>query len=188
MTAPPTSLPGPDLPDLRDPPELPDFASYVAARRPALLRAACAIAGDPHSAEDLLQTALINVAPRWEAIRDPRAVDAYVRRAMRNQHASWFRQPWRKRERATADLPEPQSRWNPCTARLDGGGGLWPLVESLPPRQRSAVVLRYYEGLSEAETSRVLRCSLGTVKSNTSRGLSTLRRLATGAGSLDLAG
>ncbi len=55
---------------------------------------------------------------------------------------------------------------------------LRPLVESLPPRQRSAVVLRYYEGLTEAETARVMRCSLGTVKSNTSRGLSTLRRLA----------
>lgn len=179
MTAPLTSLPSPDVPD---------FAAYVAARRPALLRAACAIAGDPHSAEDLLQTALINVAPRWETIRDPRAIDAYVRRAMRNQHASWFRQPWRRRERATADLPEPQTRWHPCTTRAGDENALWPLVEALPPRQRSAVVLRYYEGLSEAEASRVLRCSLGTIKSNTSRGLSTLRRLATEAGTLELAG
>lgn len=185
MTAPLTSLPTPDLPEAL---ELHDFATYVADRRPALLRAACAIAGDPHSAEDLLQTALINVAPHWDTIRDPRAVDAYVRRAMRNQHASWVRQPWRRRERATADLPEPQTRWNPCTTRPGDDNVLWPLVEALPPRQRSAVVLRYYEGLSEIEASRVLRCSLGTVKSNTSRGLSTLRRLATEAGTLDLAG
>lgn len=165
-----------------------DFPSYVAERRPALLRAACAIAGDPHSAEDLLQSALINVGARWHAIRDPRAADAYVRRAMVNQHASWHRQSWRKRERVTADLPEPQARWSGCTTRPSHEQELWPLVEALPPRQRSAVVLRYYEGLTEAETSRVLRCSLGTVKSNTSRGLSTLRRLAGERGGLDLAG
>jgi RNA polymerase sigma-70 factor (sigma-E family) len=165
-----------------------DFAAYVAERRPALLRAAWAITGDPDTAEDLLQSALARVCDRWGSIREPRAADAYVRRTMANQYASWFRQPWRTRERATADVPEPHERWRQCaTAQPGAGRELWPLVASLPPKQRSAVALRYYEGLSEIETARVLRCSLGTVKSNTSRGLATLRRLAR-EHDLDLAG
>jgi len=154
-----------------------DFAEYVAARRPALLRAARAITGDHDNAEDLLQSALASVWTHWTSIRDHRAADAYVRRTMVNQHHSWFRQKWRTRERATDVLPEPQARWTDDVAPAPGGDRrLWPLVSALPPRQRSAVVLRYYEGLSEAEASAVLRCSRGTIKSNTSRGLAALRR------------
>ncbi len=159
-----------------------DCTAYVADRRPALLRAAVAIAGDPHTAEDLLQAALAKVCSRWELIREPRALDGYVRRTMRNQYASWCRESWRRHERPSDRLPELLAD----LGREPGGEApppgrehaLWPLVSALPPRQRSAVVLRYYEGLTEAETSQVLRCSLGTVKSNTSRGLATLRRLA----------
>jgi RNA polymerase sigma-70 factor (sigma-E family) len=166
----------------------PDFAEYVAARRPALLRAARAITGDPDTAEDLLQSALARVCTRWATLRDPRAADAYVRRTMVTQHAGWFREPWRTRERATGVLPEPQPRWAPCATPPPGEERqLWPLVHALPPRQRSAVVLRYYEGLSTAEASAVLHCSLGTVKSNTSRGIATLRRRAREA-QIDLAG
>ena len=56
---------------------------------------------------------------------------------------------------------------------------MWVLVQTLPPRQRAAVVLRYYEDLSEAETARVLGCSVGTIKSQTSRAVAALRtRLA----------
>ena len=179
-----------------------DFATYVATRRAALLRAATAITGDPHSAEDLLQSALASVCSRWESLRDHRAADAYVRRAMVNHHASWYRQAWRRHERSFGQLPEPQRRWadgatGAAAAAGDhgspdggahGGRSLWPLVAGLPPRQRAAVALRYYEGLSEAETARVLGCSLGTVKSNTSRGLATLRRLVMDGHPLDLAG
>ena len=153
------------------------FAAYVANRRPALLRAARAISGDTDVAEDLLQAALVSVCSRWETLRDHRAADGYVRRTMVNQLASWHRSAYRRRECPLAVLPEPDPRWRGEDERGDGHA-LWPLVVALPPRQRSAVVLRYYEGLSEAETSAVLRCSLGTVKSNTHRGLSTLRRWA----------
>jgi RNA polymerase sigma-70 factor (sigma-E family) len=153
-----------------------DFAEYVAEKRPALLRAARAICGDPDLAEDLLQASLARVLPRWTSLREPGAADAYVRRAMLNQFRSWCRQPWRSRERATDDVPEPHPRWAkaPEPEELD----VWPMVAALPRQQRSAVVLRFYEGLSVAETSAVLRCSSGTVKSNTSRGLASLRRLA----------
>lgn len=171
-----------------DPPVDPpvDFASYVSERRAVLLRTAWSITGDQHSAEDLVQSALASVCSQWESLRDPRAADAYVRRAMVNQHASWWRVPWRRRERPFGALPEPDARWG-GDQRPESGLGLWPLVAALPPRQRAAVVLRYYEGLSEAETARALHCSLGTVKSNTSRGLATLRRRVAGS-DLDLAG
>jgi RNA polymerase sigma-70 factor (sigma-E family) len=159
----------------------PDFASYVAARRPALLRWARAVAGDPHSAEDLLQDSLVRVLPRWDGIREGAAVDAYVRRTITRQYVSWQRQPWRRDEVASAAVPETgraarpasEPEVNPGTA-----GSLWDLVLALPPQQRAAVVLRYYEQLSVAETAAVLGCSTGTVKSNTSRGLAALRRLA----------
>jgi RNA polymerase sigma-70 factor (sigma-E family) len=167
----------------------PDFATYVAQRRPALLRAAHAITRDPDTAEDLLQSALASVFPRWHALRRHGAADAYVRRAMVNQHASWFRGSWRTRERVTDEVPEPDGPGpdplDPAAAGPDRR--LWRLVATLPPRQRQTVVLRYYEGLTELETATVLRCSVGTVKSNTHRGLAALRRRAAGL-DLDLAG
>ena len=150
-----------------------DFSDYVARRRPALLQAARAIAGDASSAEDLLQCALVRVLPHWTAIREPRATDAYIRRAMRNQHASWYRQKWRRQERSFADVPDLKHAWDnhPGT-----DAALWPLVASLPPAQRSTVALRYYEGLSVDEVAHALGCSPGTVKSNASRGLASLRQ------------
>lgn len=165
------------------------FADYVAAQRGSLIRAARAITGDRDSAEDLLQSALASVFTHWAGIRDHRAADAYVRRAMVNQHTSWLRQRWRTAERVTDELPEPSERWDdPRAGSRSELQELWPLVRKLPPRQRSAVVLRYYEDLSEVETAAVLRCSVGTVKSSTSRGLATLRRLASDSGALALAG
>ena len=159
----------------------PDFASYVAARRPALLRWARAVAGDPHSAEDLLQDSLVRVLPRWDGIREGAAADAYVRRTITRQYVSWQRQPWRRDEIASATVPETGPETVPAAgpvATPDRSARLWDLVLALPPQQRAAVALRYYEQLSVAETAAVLGCSPGTVKSNTSRGLAALRRLA----------
>ena len=145
-------------------------ATCTSAERPARSL------GDANSAEDLLQCALVRVLPHWSAIREPSAADAYIRRAMRNQHASWYRQKWRSQERSFADVPDLEPSWD----RYPGtDAALWPLVAALPPAQRSAVALRYYEGLSVAEASRALGCSPGTVKSNTSRGLASLRRSIT---------
>lgn len=161
---------GPDSPVV-------DFETYVAERRPALLRWARAVAGDPHTAEDLLQASLVRVLPRWGSIREGAATDAYVRRTITRQYVSWQRQPWRRDEVVSAGLPEtatgaPDLR-DPHEARE-----VWGLVLALPARQRAAVALRFYEQLSVAETAEVLGCSTGTVKSNTSRGLAALRRLA----------
>ncbi|TGN64377.1 SigE family RNA polymerase sigma factor [Nocardioides eburneiflavus] len=153
-----------------------DFEAYVAERRPALLRWARAVAGDPHTAEDLLQASLVRVLPRWGSIREGAAADAYVRRTITRQYVSWQREP-RRREVVSAWLPEPPTSTPDLTDPRDARE-VWGLVLALPARQRAAVALRFYEQLSVAETAEVLGCSTGTVKSNTSRGLAALRRLA----------
>jgi RNA polymerase sigma-70 factor (sigma-E family) len=158
-----------------------DFAAYVAERRPALLRFARSVASDPHTAEDLLQATLVRVLPHWGRIRERDAADAYVRRTITRQHISWQRQPWRRDEVVRDSVPEPAPH-APTDAPAGvspSPGAVWGMVLALPAQQRAAVALRYYEQLSVAETAAVLGCTTGTVKSNTSRGLAALRRLAT---------
>jgi RNA polymerase sigma-70 factor (sigma-E family) len=158
-----------------------DFATWVAASRPALLRAARAITDDPDLAEDVLHSALASVLPRWGDLRDPRAANAYVRRAMVNHHHSWHRRPQNRLEQPVAVLPEPAAvatGSGESVATADEGRRLWELVLGLPRQQRAAVALRYFEGLSVTETARALGVGVGAVKSNASRGIANLRRQA----------
>lgn len=150
-----------------------EFSEYVAGRQQALLRTAYLLTGDHHAAEDLVQAALARIYLSWNRIRDKGSIDAYVRRTMINEHTSWWRRAWRKRERTTDEIPEMAAATTDAdpTERDE----VWALVNTLPPRQRAAVVLRYYEDLTEAETAAALGCSVGNVKSQTSRALATLR-------------
>ena len=158
-----------------DPQAEEDFRSYVVARSPALLRTAYLLTGHRADAEDLLQTTLAKAYLAWDRIRERDAVDGYVRRVLVNTHTSF----WRRRkvdERPTDVLPERAGRDD--TADSDLHDALWTALAGLPKRQRAAVVLRYYEDLSEAATAEVLGVSVGTVKSTTSRALSRLRASA----------
>jgi RNA polymerase sigma-70 factor (sigma-E family) len=151
------------------------FVEFVAARQAALLRTAYLLTGDAGRAEDLVQTALTKTYLAWGRIRDPDAVEAYVRRVLATTSASWWRRRWHG-ERPTERLPEPAAAH---TADPDAALDLWRLVPALPPRQRAVLVLRFYEDLSEAEVADALRISPGTVKSTTSRAVAALRaRLA----------
>ena len=148
-----------------------EFSEYMAARQPSLLRTAYLLTGDQHTAEDLVQTALAKLYLSWDKVQRQDSLDGYVRRILVNEHNSLWRRAWKKRETTTADVPE-------LAAEPQQGGPdteLWELVQSLPRKQRAAVVLRYYEQLSEAETAAILGVSVGTVKSQTSRALATLR-------------
>jgi len=158
----------------------PSFDEYVGQRRQSLLRAAHALCRDPSLAEDIVQSALERTYVAWPRIRDPRAIDAYVRRAMYHEHIGCWRRGGRGAEVSTPDVSDRRpSAWIETSAlSSEERQELWDLVLQLPPRQRTAVVLRYYEDLSEAETALVLGCAVGTVKSNTSRGLAALRTLA----------
>jgi RNA polymerase sigma-70 factor (sigma-E family) len=146
---------------------------YVAARQRALLRTARMLTGDEQMAEDLVQTTLERVWPHWQRVARDRDPDAYVRRVMVNTYSSWWRRKWRG-ERPTSDLPEITTP-DDDFARADLADALRRLLPTLTPRQRAVLVLRYYEDLTETATADVLGCSVGTVKSQTSKALARLR-------------
>lgn len=153
------------------PADLPDFTEFVEVNLPGLLRYGHALTGNPHDAADLVQTVLEKVGARWAHVRrsagDP---VAYVRRSMANAHISKWRR--RRKEKLVADLPEPRALPAPDPFEHEP---LWQALRELPPRQRAVIVLRYYEGLSEAEIATSLGVSQGTVKSQASKAMTTLR-------------
>jgi RNA polymerase sigma-70 factor (sigma-E family) len=148
----------------------------MTARQPALLRTACLLTGETHTAEDLVQTSLAKIYLAWDRISDREHVDAYARKVLVNEYRSLWRRAWRRREHVADEIPEPAQPAAQPTAEYDGRTqALWSFVATLPPKQRAVVVLRYYEELSEAETAAVLGISTGTVKSQASRALAALR-------------
>ncbi|HSS68198.1 MAG TPA: SigE family RNA polymerase sigma factor [Nocardioidaceae bacterium] len=152
-----------------------DFVEYVEARQQALVRFAYLLTSDHHTAEDLVQTALAKTYLTWDRLRDRGAVDSYVRRIIVNENTSMWRRAWKRRERTSEVLPD-RGTVDPDVETRDA---MWRVVQTLPPRQRAAVVLRYYEDLSEADTAAVLGCSVGNVKSQTSRGIAAMRAAVT---------
>jgi RNA polymerase sigma-70 factor (sigma-E family) len=153
-----------------------DFASYLAARQSSLLRTAYLLTGSRHDAEDLVQNAFAKLYLSWDKVREPGSVDAYVRRILVNEHNSLWRRAWKRREHAADDAV--LARFDRAVPPRDDDGvgdALWELVQTLPRKARAVVVLRYYEELTEAETAAVLGISVGTVKSQASRALATLR-------------
>lgn len=147
-----------------------DFGEFVRVALPGLLRYGHALAGNPHDAADLVQGVLERIGARWSVIcrrtGDPLA---YTRRAMANAHVSRWRRT--RRESLVAELPD--------TAAIDRDRfedePLWQALRSLPPKQRAVIVLRYYDGLSEAEIAAALGVTAGTVKSQASKAMATLR-------------
>ncbi|RRS01736.1 SigE family RNA polymerase sigma factor [Glycomyces terrestris] len=148
-----------------------EFRDYVENHRAALLRTAYLTCGDWHHAEDAVQTALVKLYGAWNRARRE-TVDAYTRRILANAIIDQTRRGWFRRENAYADPPDRPAE----PARGDGGQAeAAALLARLPLKQRGTLVLRFWEDRSVEETARILRCSAGTVKSNTSRGLKTLR-------------
>jgi RNA polymerase sigma-70 factor (sigma-E family) len=139
-----------------------------------LHRSAFLLCGDWQIAEDLVQESLARAAAHWHRIEQVSQPDAYVRRILVNQARQRFRRR-SSHERPADSLPEPGI--NDGAEARAGRDELMSALASLPVRQRAAVVLRYFEQLSEAETADALGCSVGTVKSQTSRALATLRRV-----------
>ena len=150
------------------------FTEFVRARSGALLRTAYLLTGDRGLAEDLLQTVLAKTYVAWGRIREPAAAEGYVRKALVNTATTWWRaKRWRNEKPSGEELPEGVAPAR--TDEIDARRELWALVQSLPTRQRAVVVLRFYEDLTEAETANILGCSVGTVKSQSSRALGRLR-------------
>ena len=146
-----------------------DFEQFAAAALPGLLRFGHVLTGDPLRAEELVQQALVSTWVRWRKIEHDQP-HAYVRRAMVHTHTSWWR-----RSRFESSLPAGFDAAAPHGPDLGERDRTLAALRLLPPRQRAVIVLRYYEDLSEADIAKVLGCSPGTVKSQASRALRTLR-------------
>ncbi|GGM05522.1 SigE family RNA polymerase sigma factor [Dactylosporangium sucinum] len=151
------------------------FEEYVRARAAGLARVAFLLTGDAHLAEDLVQVTLIEVASRWERILAGGDPEPYVRTVLYRKHLSWWRRH-RRDARPTGELPEP--------AVPDIAGEVTTTVavrralDTLAPKQRAVLVLRYFEDLTESQAATVLGVRVGTVRSQTRDALARLRRLA----------
>jgi RNA polymerase sigma-70 factor (sigma-E family) len=150
------------------------MARLYALHAPKAGRLAYLLTGDPELAQDLAQEAFVRLMGRLSAIRDDAVVAAYLRRSIVNLTRKHWRRLGHERrylrrglvgiEQAPTTLPD-----------LDRRDELWRALGSLPHQQRAAIVLRFYEDLSERETARVMGCPPGTVKSSVSRGLQRMR-------------
>ncbi|MEJ3748689.1 SigE family RNA polymerase sigma factor [Actinomycetes bacterium KLBMP 9797] len=152
------------------------FEEYVAARLPALLRQATALAGDPHVAEDVVQDVLIKAQPRWARIRALDVPDAYLRKMIVNELLS-------ARRRVAAALR--RERAQPSPPVMDGAdvlvvqrAAILHMIRTLPARQRIVIALRYFEDMADGDIAALLDCTEGTVRSQASRALAKLRGIA----------
>ncbi|HSS66922.1 MAG TPA: SigE family RNA polymerase sigma factor [Nocardioidaceae bacterium] len=148
-------------------PDAADYEAFVAARIAALSRTAYLLTGNHHDAEDLVQTTLFKAARSWHRITgEP---EPYVRRIMYNENVS----RWRRRrvaEFATSRLPEQPAADADVDTRLE----LQRALQTLTPRQRTMLVLRFFEDLTEERTAAAMGLSVSTVKSETRRALARL--------------
>lgn len=159
-----------------------EFAAFAHARLPALMGTAVLLTGNREDAQDLVQTTLTKTFVHWRRIVNQENPDAYVRRILINVHLTWRR----RLARITSFEPARREPLAPdAFSAVEERDSLRRALLSLPPRQRTAVILRHYEDLSEIETARVLGCSVGNVKSLTSRALTALRAFAPHASDAD---
>jgi RNA polymerase sigma-70 factor (sigma-E family) len=165
-----------------------EFRDFMRGRWPAMVRLAYGLTGDQGHAEDVAQSAFARAYASWSRVARTGDPDAYVRRIVINENRSRFRKR-RVEENLVGAVPERPARPGqpaPDAAdtadALSDSAALLSALRKLGPRQRAVIVLRYWMDMSEAETAVALDCSVGTVKSQASRALATLR------GSAELSG
>lgn len=159
-----------------------EFAEFFRASWSKLYRVALAVSGDARAAEDDLQVAFAKVYASWGRVRRADHPEAYVRRIVLNQVLGSRRYGFARHERPHDSVGDDRAVASPESGIVERDA-VWAAVQTLAPRQRAVVVLRYYEDLSEAEIAEALGCSRGTVKSQAANALATLRRTV---GDLDL--
>jgi RNA polymerase sigma-70 factor (sigma-E family) len=151
------------------------FEEFVAAQLPALLRFAKVLCGDRGLAEDVAQEVMLRTQEKWARIAGLDKPQAYVRRMIVNEYLSWSRKWARVIPLAVVpDLPDAGRVPDPAADYADRELLVMELAK-LPRRQRAALVLRYYGGLTDQEIAEELGCSNGTARSHISRALATLR-------------
>ena len=150
-----------------------DFTAFVVARHAALLRFAAVLTADPRLAEEIVGDVLARAYERWGRIGGMDAPLAYVRRMVTNEYLSW-----RRRLRRSFPLAALDELADLEPDHADGYGEraeMHARLARLPTRQRACLVLRYYEDVSDEGIADILGCAVGTVRSNVSRALASLR-------------
>ncbi|MGI8664839.1 MAG: SigE family RNA polymerase sigma factor [Jatrophihabitans sp.] len=150
-----------------------EFSDYVRTQRPALMRFATVLTGHAWLADELVSDVLGKAFERWDRITAMERPHAYVRRMIVNEHLSWHRRMARRR--STVDLAEMSIPIPDGTASHAERDAMIGRLSQLPPRQRAAVVLRYYLGLTDGEIAAQLGCRQSTVRSQIARALNSLR-------------
>jgi RNA polymerase sigma-70 factor (sigma-E family) len=150
------------------------FAGFVRENTSALLRTAYLLTGNAQSAEELVQDTFARLYPKWERVEAAEVPIAYVRRSLANAYVNQQRRASR-REHPYEQVPE-RAEERDVFGQLDDRDEIWAGLRGLPDRQRAALVLRFFEGLSDSESAAALGCREGTIRSLISRGLSTLRQ------------
>ncbi len=154
------------------------FRRFATGYAASLRRSAFLFCGDWHLAQDLMQMTLIKIYRSWSRVQKEDSLANYGRTVLLRTWLDEKRRPWRRSEFSEAEVPD---RFDAAADPAAGTNAMWAkdLVHRgllrLPPRQRAVLVLRYFDDLSVAETAEVMRCTTGTVKSQTSRGLDALR-------------
>src|SRR5262245_11492284 len=151
------------------------FEEFVEARLQALLRYATMLTGDPHTAQDLVQDTMIRAQLKWRRIAAADLPERYVKRMITNAYVDLHRGSWLRRvalRGVELDTGERVPDHADSHAERDQ---MWELLAGLPRQQRAALVLRYYEGLTDGEIAELLSCKVGTVRSWISRALASLR-------------
>jgi RNA polymerase sigma-70 factor (sigma-E family) len=149
------------------------FTAFVTCRQAELVRLGEALTGDRQLGEDLAQTALQRLWPRWHRVAASGEPLAYTQRIMVNLWTNWRGARRWQRERVGIADSEPALTEDP-TGSIDDHDVVHRWLGLLPPKQRATVVLRFLLDLSVQETAQRLGCSTGTVKSQTARALTTL--------------
>ena len=149
-----------------------EFTDYVSTRLPSLRRLAFMLCQDWHAADDLVQAALTKTYLHWPRAAGAENTDAYVHATLVREFIRERRTAWARRVSPTDPLPEAHF---PLPDR-DGFLDLQDAVTGLPPRQRAVLVLRFYCDMTVEQSAELLGCTPGTIKSQTSKALASLRR------------
>jgi RNA polymerase sigma-70 factor (sigma-E family) len=151
------------------------FVEFAQSSRARLRRTAYLLCGDWDQASDFVQEGLVRVYVRWPRLVRNGGELAYARKAVVSAYLDHVRRR-SSTERPREDDPTAASGED-VASDVTTRAALMAALADLPPRQRACVVLRYFEDLSVADTAALLRCTEGTVKSQTSRGLFSLRSM-----------
>ncbi|MEV5876721.1 SigE family RNA polymerase sigma factor [Streptomyces sp. NPDC052101] len=156
-----------------------EFQSFMVGRWPHLMRTAFLLTGEQHAAEDLVQSTLERVYVSWRKVGAADDPEAYVRRVMINLHARKHRKRLKEflAPKDDSGLVREVADTGDRIAQADDRGALLKALAQLPLRQREAVVLRYWEDLTETQAAEAMGCSVGTVKSNAAKGIAKLRAI-----------